>query len=379
MAAGAVLIGTGLIAVTPGAIPDLQQRAVQLTSFDPLAAWTDVFNAAQANATEINNFVSAVPFVALQQEIVNQVGYVQDLIKDPSSISTVLTDMQTKAQNAFDAATFLGGDQVNFINPLDNATLDTQHSLLFLYLTNQLGGLGIPGPAEPIPTIVDFLASPLSGVLIGALGPEISPWVALANSLTEIGDTLSCSASPALCSPDDWTTALQDLANIPANMVGGFLNGATLDLGPLIPAIEQLNLVPMPQGASIDSLSFTFGGLLSPGATNGVAMFGSGPGGSILNSVGMGLSGVPIFGTLDAPGHGVGPLSAWENLSQMIAIQLGWVPEINGTTGLAIGPNPLDALFPPAPADATASTDTMGGLLDGSSLTDLSHELFTLF
>lgn len=376
--AGAVLLGTGLIAVTPGVMPDLQQRAVQLTSFDPFAAWTDVFNATQANATEIYDYLSAVPFVALQQAIVNQVGYVQELIDDPSNISAVLTEMQTNAQNAFNAATFLGGDQVEFINPLDNATLDTQHSLLFLYLTNQLGGLGIPGPAEPIPTIVDFLTSPLSGVLIGALGPGISTWVALANSLTEISDALSCSASAALCGPDDWTTALQDLANIPANMVGGFLNGATLDLSPLIPVIEQLNLVPMPEGASIDSLSFAFGGLLSPGETNGIAYFGSGPGGSILNSVGMGLSDVPIFGTLDAPGQGVGPLAALENLSQMIAVQLGWVPEINGTTGVPVGPNPLDVLFPSAPEDA-ASSDTMSGLLDDSWLTDLGHELFTLF
>lgn len=349
LAAGVALVGAGLLAVTPVAsgAPDVDAPAVQLLSgADPLTSFEDVFQTAQANATEIHDYFSAAPFVGLQQEIANDVGYFQDLIKDPSSFATVLNDLQTDSQKAFDAATFLGGDQVPFLNSLSNDTMDINHGLIYLGLTGQAAALGIPAPAEPIPEIVNFLSSPLSGVLIGGLGPVISPMVALDNSIqTIIGDLSGSAANPE--------AALQDLLDTPANVLSGFLNGATLNLDSLIPLIEQANLVPLPPGASLDSLSFAFGGLLSPGETSGLALTGSGIGGSIFNSVGLDLSGVPIFGTIDAPGQGIGPLGAFVNMEQIIATALGW----DGTG------NPLDGLF---------DTGTTAAAIDPASIfTDL--------
>lgn len=247
-----------------------------------------MFSTALTNAEGVFGAFSKAPFAALQQVIVNWAGYIEDLVKDPSSISTVIKDIEGNAHSAFNGATFLGGDQVSFINPLSNGTIDVAHAPIYLALTGQAVGLGIPAPPAPIPTIVDFLSSPLSGVLIGVLGPEISPWVALANDLSGISTALF-GATP------DFTTALQDLVNIPADMVGGFLNGATLDLSSLIPAIEHLGLIPLPPGASLDGLSITFGGLLSAGATSGLDSVGTGIGGSIFNSLGIDLSNVPIL------------------------------------------------------------------------------------
>jgi hypothetical protein len=56
------------------ASPGVQMRAVQLTSFDP-NNWTDVLQLALANATDISDHWSPTPAPALQQVLVNQVGY----------------------------------------------------------------------------------------------------------------------------------------------------------------------------------------------------------------------------------------------------------------------------------------------------------------
>lgn len=348
LAASVALVGASLMAITPVAsgLPNVDVAAIQLLSgADPLTSFEDVFQTAQANATQIYDYFSAAPFVAEQQEIANDIGYLQDLAKDPSSFSTVLNDFQTEAQTAFNAATFLGGDQATFINPLSNDTMDISHALIYLGLTGQAAALGIPAPPAPIPTIVDFLSSPASGMLIGELGPVISPLVALDNSIqTVIGDLTGSAANPE--------AALQALLDTPANVLGGFLNGATLNLDSLIPLIEQANLVPLPPGASLDSLSFAFGGLLSPGETSGLGVTGAGIGGSIFNSVGLDLSGVPIFGTIDAPGQGIGPLGAFVEMEQVIATALGW----SGTG------NPLDGLF---------DAGTTAAAIDPGAFTDL--------
>ena len=336
IAAGVALVGAGAIATTPAVaplpgIPAVHSPATALTAdFDLFGAWQDVFDTAKANADELTTVFERNPFIGAQQEIANQIGYLQDLSNGSASFSDVFNEIQTNATNVFNAATFLGGDQVEFINPLVGYTADNFHSIAFLALSGQAEEFGFPVPDAPIPTIVDFLASPLSGVLIGALGPSISPLVALSNSIQEVSDALNGDTP-------DWTTALQDLANIPANMAGGFLNGATLDLSSLIPLIEQSNLVALPEGASLDNVSIAFGGLLTPGET-GATLSHLGTetiGGSILNSLGLNLSGVPIFGALDVPASGVGPLGAMELLSQLVATQLGW-------DGVA---NPLGDLF----------------------------------
>ncbi|MEO6794848.1 MAG: outer membrane porin GjpA, partial [Mycobacterium sp.] len=265
---------------------------------------------------------------AQQQEIANQVGYLQDLANGSTTFSDVIKDIQHNGTNAFNAATFLGGDQLD-LNVFSNFTMDLNHGLVYLALTGQAVDLGFPAPDEPIPSIVNFLSSPLSGVLIGALGPSISPWIALNNSITDISAALNGSTP-------DWTTALQDFANIPANMTGAFLNGSTLDLSSLIPLINEANLIPLPEGTSLDSLSIALGGLLSPGeGTTTIAGGLDGIGGSIFNSLGLDLSGVPLFGELNVAALGIGPLGAIENLSQIIANSLGW----DGTG------NPLADLF----------------------------------
>jgi hypothetical protein len=111
--ASVALIGAGVVAVTPVAapppgLPDVQTRAVQLMSgSDPLTQWGTVLQTPGADATDIYDHFSAAPFADLQQSIANDVGYVEDLLKNPSDISRVLTDLQNNASALFGSSTDL--------------------------------------------------------------------------------------------------------------------------------------------------------------------------------------------------------------------------------------------------------------------------------
>src|SRR6476646_1308986 len=89
---------TAGVAVAPGVTPvlphlqhELQAAAVRLTAgWDPLTAWQTAFNTASANASTLaDNFLLA-PGVGLQQAIVNEVGFLNEVLNDPSSLNTVL-------------------------------------------------------------------------------------------------------------------------------------------------------------------------------------------------------------------------------------------------------------------------------------------------
>ncbi|CAJ1500847.1 outer membrane porin GjpA [[Mycobacterium] kokjensenii] len=324
VAAGIALVGAGTIAATPitATLPDLaaaQAPAVTLTAgLDLFGAWQDVFDAAKTNAEELWTVFDRNPFIAVQQMLVNQAAYQDGLSDGTLTNDDVLNAMQDNADAVGKAVTFFDADP-EYIGGQLGYSAEVNHNMVFLALTGGAEFLGFPAPDEPIPTIVELLSSPLSGLLIGALGPSISPWVALANSFDGIGHALTGDDA-------DLSAALQELINIPANMVGAWLNGATLDLSGLIPLINETGLVPLPEGAALDGLSFAFGGLLTPGD---VIMTPSNlgmehVGGSILNSLGLHVSNVPILGEMDAPATAVGPWGALESIGMIIAEQLGW-------------------------------------------------------
>lgn len=316
IAAGVALVGAGAIAATPVAalpgLPAVHLPAVALTAdFDPLGAWQDVFDTAKANLTTLTD--SAVPMVAMQQLIANLIN--GDSI-DPKAIIDAIAQPDPDISLAPSPLT------------LSNDGLQT---LVALVLPQYLPS-DFPLTTDELTPILSFVASPLSGVLMGALGPSIAPLVALGNSVTDISDALS-GDNP------DWSAALQEMTNIPANMLGGYLNGATLDLAGLIPTLTEAGLLPAEM--DVTALSYTFGGLLSPGATaNDVEGFlaglqdGSAPGigGSILNGLGLttGLMGFPLV----IDGQGLGPIAAWESLQQIIAMTLGWDGVGNPLEGL---------------------------------------------
>ena len=392
--AGVALIGGGVVAAVPVLpiphLPNVKSAAVQLTSSDAdvdtfLTSFVTEFDDASANSTQLFDNFALAPFVGAQQATVNGFDYLQDLING-TSFDTVLGDIQTNLTNVLSAFPLIDASTTTTTDTT-GMTLDALHSLVFGQLPSMLPA----GTPAAVTEVLDFLASPASGMLIGTLGPVISPEVALLNS----ADAISAAVQAG-----DSSTALQDLLAAPADVLGSFFNGATLNLDALVPAVNDSGFLPA--GDSISALSFAFGGLLSPGVVGDTFKAATGSihavGGSIFNSLGIDLN--VLLGTtpisLDLAANPVGPLGAVEGFDELVGILLGdnW----NGK-GASAG-DPLAGLtFPTIPdTDVTGAasslnlSDLLGdfsGLNDMgsglsveaanslSSLVDLPHELAT--
>ncbi|UVO11112.1 outer membrane porin GjpA [Mycobacterium sp. SVM_VP21] len=346
---GVAVVGAGLIAATPVTAPSPavhQMREVALTTGsgslpDLLAPWIAQYNTASENSTALMNAFFVAPGVGMQQMAANMAGYLQDFFNDPTSNS--VTSISTQMQNNLSAVQTgygLQGANTATTDTVLSHTLDGNGNPLgsdpgHLLMFNEAPGY-LPAGTDPatVMPIIDFLASPESGIIMGMLGPSISPWVALLNSMT---------------AGDDGNTTL-------ANMVGAYFNGATLNLDSLLPMINGFHVFP--PGMTMENLDIAFGGLLSAGSVGP----DSGVGGSIFNSVGLDFSGVPVLGTLDLPGQAVGPLGAWEGWAQTIASLLGWDGSGSPLSGVTLPTIPTD-FFDDGGASAMA-TDVSGWLQD---------------
>ncbi|WP_435673892.1 outer membrane porin GjpA [Mycolicibacter senuensis] len=357
--AGIAIAGASLIAVPSVAAPlpgvadtsVAQAPAIQLTG-----AWEDAFNAGSANLSQLVNNFGLAPGVGFQQGLVNMVNFMQLLINDPANITNVAEQMQDNIKAVFSSYDLLNADDAT-IAATTAFTVASDHNLLL----SQLPGFLPPDiDADMVTTILNFLQSPLSGIIIGSLGPAIAPWVALSNSISD-GDSFS---------------------EIIANMTGAFFNGATLNLNFLLPAINDAGLLPAPM--QIDNLEFAFGGLLTGGevahgpwqmfdSDGGVAASVPVVGGSIINSLGINILGVPVLGSLGFDGHAIGPMGAWLSFSELAAQLLGagWNEAGDGKGA------PTDPVIPPwAGVDfPTVPDDYFGGAdASGAAATDLwSH------
>jgi len=259
--AGVAVAGASLIAVAPGVTPvlphlqhDVQAAAVRLTAgWDPLAAWQNAFNTTSSNASTLARNFFLAPGVGLQQAIVNEVGYLNQVLNDPSSIGTVLTQIANNAQTVASGLTGVNASAAT-AKAAQAHSVDTLHGLLASTLPTMLP----PNVDAAIVTqVLNVLASPASGLLIGAMGPVISPGVALLNNALAVGAALQAS---------DPSAALSDLLNVPANMVNAFFNGADLNLDALVPLIAKSGVLPA--GTTINALDVAFGGLLSVGSVS---------------------------------------------------------------------------------------------------------------
>ncbi|MET4429064.1 outer membrane porin GjpA [Mycolicibacterium sp. 624] len=355
--AGIALVGASVIAATPiTPLPDTQaartavsSASVQLSAMaNPLQPWVNSFNTASANATRVADFYFKAPGAVLQQAIVNQVNYLGVLLNNPGHIGAVLNDIGTNLQNAFNAATFLGGTPADLKRWAADSN-DAIHSLMWGALTGLTPHPAIPALNEPIRTVLQLLASPLTGVLMGLSGPFVSPVVAALNSIR------------AILTAPDIQTALQTLVAMPATVVGAFFNGASLNLDALVPLISASGI--MPAGFNITSLGVELGGLFTSGATKSVAGVFQ-PGGSIFNSLTFvtQLGGSP----LTVLGRAVGPLAALASLSQMIAKAIGWDGVGNPLAKLKFpqitGPSMLRSNVLAAAVDTAPTVDTVASL-----------------
>ena len=155
---------------------------------------------------------------------------------------------------------------------------------------------------------------------MGLVGPVISPAVAVLNSGIAIAAAIQAGDPDAVFS---------DVFSAPANVVGAVFNGATLDLTALTPLINDSGLLGT---TKLNSLDIAFGGLFTPGSVGRGSYDGPvdpdnpdnkipAPGGSIFNSIGLGvdLNGIEI----PIPGQAIGPIGALEGVSQTVGALLG--------------------------------------------------------
>lgn len=315
-ASSAALVVAGLITATPEPPPVSSgpAPAVELSStFDPITPWVQTLQTAFNNSVTLGRDLVSPPVPVLQQVIVNQAGFLHDFITNPGSILSILREMTGNL------ATGLGAPFAP-----DPSLLDTGHQLAFAALSPLLPIL-YPDHTKLAEFLLNFTATPFSGWLLGELGTILSPALELRDSIGAIVDGIR---------GGDWLAVLNDVVNVPAHLVDGYLNGyGTVDLtdlaGPLLPTL--------PIG-TIRSVSLDVPGLLSPDGT-----------GLLWGAIGMDVcTRVPIAGCVSVPpfpidGTGTGPIGSLIAMTHVVTQSIGW----DGTG------NPISALFDDlAPAGA---------------------------
>src|SRR5690625_6809430 len=107
---GGMIAATPLPAAPPSA-PEIDFRDVQLTAgveLDLLGSFQGFFNDASDNAATLTQNFFLAPGVGLQQAIVNQVGFFDQVINDPSQIGDVLSQFGGNVKDVLTGLTLIG-------------------------------------------------------------------------------------------------------------------------------------------------------------------------------------------------------------------------------------------------------------------------------
>ncbi len=297
LTAGVAALGVGAIALAPiQPLPNqvalapqrtLSNVAVDLTaSIDPITPWVDAFKAAAANGAALNATWWAKPFPILQTITANQYTYLSEL--ETIGIGGVLNQMVTNIGNAVKAP--FVADPLNISDAVVAYTvplsIPVNQQLVYSLLPDVLGPT-----YDKIKPLIDFTTMPISGLLFGFAGPGISATLSLVDSVQ------------AIIKATDFNTALNELINIPANMVNAALNGGkTLDLTGVIKALG----IALPD--TVKSIGLQFGGALNAGGVGFDALAAS-------TSIKVG----PATVSVDDPGIPVGFVGAIGTTANKIA------------------------------------------------------------
>ncbi len=264
-----------------------------------------VFAASQQALNSLSGGVSA-EFSQLFASPATFVGNLQTAVQ-----SVALVGAPSNVQLAVVQHT-LGGVTTVSSGPDDGTFIPNVHVEIYQGL---VGTGDFSPPTGPLGALVaglaNFAASPLSGVLIGFVGPVVSPGVQLFDNAQSIVADLT-GGNPA--------AALGEFLNTPADVVNAFFNGSTLNLDPLLPLVNPFVSAGDDGGEYFTSLSIAFGGVFSPGqvVTGASGPMYYGTGGSMLNSLGMDISLIPpdsgAGDTLAVTAIPVGPIAATAGL-----------------------------------------------------------------
>lgn len=248
------------------------------------ASLGDVLQVADDNAGELLDHFFTAFFPALQQETVDRLDLISQFPEDPTGIFTFVGDV------ADEMLTGMNAHFTNFVPPDGDeswlyGTINDEH---LSYFDSYIDALGDDSSLQ---SLLDFVASPMSGVIFGIFAPYIGAELALIDDTISVVDSLGSG---------DIGGALQDALNEPTDFLDAFLNG----YGEVDVSIPVADVIPGSESDdTIDSVNL--GGLLSPG-------------GSVFDSLGIdgddsGISGEPF-----------GEFGSLMSIQDAIAATLGW-------------------------------------------------------
>ena len=324
LTAGVAALSAGAIALAPvqplPSGPDLSPTlrstlAVDLAAaIDPITPWIDTFQAAANNISGLVNTWGEQPLPVVQQIVANLGTYISELPAIGTIIEQAVANVGNAARAPFEA---------------DLNTLDPAHTGVYNLL---------PQVAPDLPQgLLDFLTTSVSGLLIGLIGPVLSPVLALGSSIRSAVVALQTS---------DWAGAVNELINIPAVMVNAFLNG-----GPTID-VTALLASSVPPPSVLNSATIALGGLLSQGASifNAVALDAS-------VKVSPLLPAIPVVVPAGPPAGVFGSLIAMTN----------------AIAGAIVETPPAPAASPARSASAVAASETTSAAATEAAAPRISH------
>ncbi|MEZ5133091.1 MAG: outer membrane porin GjpA [Mycobacterium sp.] len=354
LSAGVAVLGAGAIALSPVQPLDADLTlsphranalAVSLAaSIDPITPWTNTIEAAVDNITALVGGYAGNPFPIIQQVIENWMTYFGELpdigkiagqvfanvgnaVKAPFAVPESCSDPDKAPCETISPATIATG-----VPLLDTLNQQEVYGLLPLFLGDQY---------ESLKPILEFTTTPVSGVILGLIGPVVGPVISLVNSVEAIFNALKDS---------DFESAISELINIPANLTNAFLNGGQfLDLAPV------LKLVGVTLPDSIQGLGFNMGGLLSAGISP-VAPSPTDPVASVMFD-GLSFSAAFGEGTIVDPGLSVGPLGSLVGLGNSVAEAIKVTPTAEAPAETAASEAPVSEAAPTIAADPEATDD----------------------
>lgn len=293
------------IVVTP-TVPELQlgPPVALSATVNPITNWLEVFNESEVNFAGLANNWLQAPAPIVQQVIANQLSHLTQL----PDFRAIFEEMFANAQAAL-AAPFA----------TDLSTLDELKQTVYDLMLNGFPPVIAPYVPPALVPLVNFTTTYLSGALLGLVGLAANPMLALGSGLHGVVSSL-VDGTP------DLAEAINRLINIPANVVGAFLNGGqSIDISALLPLVGPLPIEGL-------RAQLVFGGLLSPA-------------GSMFDAITMILSDTP--GDV-LPGNPSGLIGSLIAVSKLIAKALGW-----SGVGNPLAPQPAAAAVQSAVADTS--------------------------
>ena len=263
LTAGVAVLGAGAMALSPiqpvspsTALSPALTTSVAVTlaaAIDPITPIITTIQTTLANTTTLISDWIANPFPIASTVVNNWLYYLSELPAFGTIISQIVANLGNAFQAPFspgtiDEATGLAnGDNISAlplttITPVPGVNVPTSQQDIFGLLPGVLPDATITA----LTPVLNFLNTPISGALLGLVGPVLAPIVALGNGIS--GAITAIQAS-------DIAGAINDLINIPTTMINAFLNGGvTLDL-------TQVLGSALP--SEVNSIGLALGGLLS--------------------------------------------------------------------------------------------------------------------